>query len=476
MKLKLTGRAAEAALLQSLLNRNEPEFVAVYGRRRIGKTYLVRQVYAEQIVFECSGLHQKNMTQQLENFWLALAEYNKTGKQSLPPKTWLQAFTQLRNYLTNLPLGEKKVVFLDEISWFDTPRAGFLAALDNFWNQFCTKRNDIILVICGSAASWIIQKVINDRGGLHNRITQRVQLMPFRLGEVKAFLEAQNVQLSLKDIAQLYMCVGGIPFYLKDVRPGKSVAQILDDLLLGSGARLQGEFPNLYAALFKHNQGHETVVEALAQKNKGLTRNEIIGATGISSGGGLTLVLEELLQCGFIGRIYPFSKVSEDCLYRLEDEFTLFYFRFLHNKKGTNSWQQIAATPAFKNWSGYAFENLCFKHVFQIKKALGIQGIVSNQYSWTKKGSTTAPGAQIDFIIDRSDNCINLLELKFHNTEFEVTKEYAQHLREKAEVFKQHTGTRKNVFLTLLTAYGARRNEHFLATVAQDLTLDVLFD
>ena len=185
--MKLIGRVEEAALLKSLLNKDEPEFVAVYGRRRIGKTYLVRQVYANRIVFECSGLHQKDMAQQLENFWLTLAEHNKMEKPSLPPKTWLQAFAQLRSYLTRLPSGEKKVVFLDEISWFETPRAGFLAALDNFWNQFCTKREDIILVICGSAASWIIQKVINDRGGLHNRITQHVQLMPFRLGEVIAF-------------------------------------------------------------------------------------------------------------------------------------------------------------------------------------------------------------------------------------------------------------------------------------------------
>jgi hypothetical protein len=474
--MKLVGRVEEAKLLKSLLDKNEAEFVAVYGRRRIGKTYLIRQVYADQIVFECSGLHQKDMGQQLENFWLTLAEHNKLAKPTPPPKTWLQAFAQLRNYISSLPAGTKKVVFLDEISWFETPRSGFLAALDNFWNQFCTKREDIILVICGSAASWIIQKIINDRGGLHNRITQHVQLMPFRLGEVKAFLEARNIHLSLKDIAQLYMCVGGIPFYIKDLRPGKSVGQILDDLLLGPGARLKDEFPNLYAALFKHNQGHETVVQTLAQKNKGLTRNEIIAATGIQSGGGLTLVLEELLQCGFIQRIHPLTKVSDDSLYRLVDEYSLFYFRFLYHRKGTSSWQQIAETPAFKSWSGYAFENLCFKHVYQIKKALGIQGIVSNEYSWAKKGTPKTPGAQIDFIIDRADNCINLLELKFHNTEFEMTKDYANDLREKVGLFKQQTQTKKNIFLTLLTVFGAKRNEHFLSTVVQELTIEVLFD
>ncbi|MBL7828904.1 MAG: ATP-binding protein [Saprospiraceae bacterium] len=474
--MKLIGRLEESALLKSLLHKNESEFVAVYGRRRIGKTYLVRQVYEGRIVFECSGLHQKDKEQQLENFWLTLAEYNQEEKPMLPPKSWLQAFAQLRGYLTKLPLGDKKVVFLDEISWFDTPRAGFLAALDNFWNQFCTKRDDIILVICGSAASWIIQKVVNDRGGLHNRITQHIQLMPFKLGEMKSFLEARNVHLSLKDITQLYMCVGGIPFYIKDVEAGKSVAQILDSLFFGNGAKLKNEFPNLYAALFKNNQGHETVVQALAQKNKGLTRNEIIRATGISSGGGLTLILEELLQCGFIRRIYPFSKVSEDGLYRLVDEFSLFYFRFLHNQKGTNSWLQIAVTPAFKNWSGYAFESLCFKHVYQIKKALGIHGVISNEYSWYQKGNSVSPGAQIDFILDRSDNCINLFELKFHDAEFEVTKEYASQLREKIEIFKHHTRTKKNVFITLLTVFGMKRNEHALSMITQDLILDVLFD
>ncbi len=473
--MKLAGRVKEIAKLKSLLEKDESEFVAVYGRRRVGKTYLVRQVYAGQIVFECSGLHQKDMTQQLENFWLALAEYNKTGQPAPTPRTWLQAFSQLKNYINELEPGKKKVVFLDEISWFETPRSGFLAAVDNFWNQFCTKREDIILIICGSAASWIIQKVVNDRGGLHNRITQHIQLMPFRLGEVNALLEMRNIQLSPQDTALLYMCVGGIPFYLKDLQPGKSVPQMLDELLLGSQATLKNEFPNLYAALFRHNERHETVVQALAQKNKGLTRNEIIEATGWKSGGALSLVLEELLQCGFIQRIYPFSKINEDCLYRLMDEYSLFYFRFLRHRTGSDSWQQIAETPAFKTWTGYAFENLCFRHVFQIKQAMGIHGIVSNEYSWTRKGGADAPGAQIDFIIDRSDNCINLLELKFHKIPFEVTKDYAAQLQQKVAIFKQHTRTRKNVFVTLLTAAGAVKNMHYLSVVTNGLELEDLF-
>lgn len=476
-RMELIGRIKESALLNGLLSKPESEFVAVYGRRRIGKTYLVRRVYERHIVFECSGLHQKDQDQQLENFWLTLMDSSRQqGHIFTQPKSWLQAFAHLKAYLNSINHSEKKVVFLDEISWFETPKSGFLAALDNFWNQFCTKRTDIILVICGSAASWIIQKVINDRGGLHNRLTQHLQLMPFTLAETKAFLEARQVRLSLKDITQLYMCLGGIPFYFRDVEPGKSTGQILDSLLLGGQAKLKNEFSNLYAALFNNSQGHEKIVEALAAKNKGLTRTEIVRATGLKSGGGLSTMLEELLQCGFIQRIYPIHKTSEDSLYRLMDEFSLFYFKFIHQQKGTEQWQNLTDSQAFKIWSGYAFENLCFRHVSAIKKALGIQGILSNEYSWVKKGTANTPGVQIDFIIDRADNCINLLELKFHNTSFEITQQYAQQLREKAAAFQQYSKTRKNVFITLLTVFGAIRNEHYLSVITQELTLDALFE
>ncbi|GAB4038922.1 AAA family ATPase [Spirosoma gilvum] len=467
--MKIAGRIQEINLLQELIQKDTAEFVAVYGRRRIGKTYLIRQVYASKIVFECSGLHQKSLEQQLENFWLALAEVQK--KPEPMPKTWLQAFVLLKTYLNELGRG-KKVVFLDEISWFETPRSGFLAALDNFWNQFCSKRNDIVLVICGSAASWIINKVINDRGGLHNRITKRIQLLPFSLAETQAFLTMQKVQLTQKDIAQLYMCVGGVPFYLKDVKAGQSVPQILDDLFFKPQAPLRDEFSNLYASLFKNSQWHETIVRALSTKNKGLTRNEIVQATDIKSGGGLTTVLEELVQCGFVKQIQPLQKTKEDVLYRLIDEYTLFYFKFLVSNRLNSSWQYVANKQVYKIWSGYAFENLGLKHVYQIKKALGINGIISNEYSWTLKGDG---GVQIDLLIDRDDNCINLLELKFYEGLFDMTKAYAAQLQEKVAVFKQSTRTRKNIFITLVTLAGAKKNAHYLSVVTNEITIDDLF-
>jgi uncharacterized protein len=473
--MKIAGRQEEIVILKNLLEKEGSSFVAMYGRRRVGKTYLIRQVYQNEVVFECSGVLGKNMEQQLENFWRSLHEIKPQTQPPLPPKTWIEAFFQLRAYLNTQKQNTKKVIFLDEIPWFETPRSGFLAALDNFWNQYCSKRNDIILVICGSAASWIISKVVNNKGGLHNRITNQLLLMPFTLGETKAFLELNNVNLTLKDIAQIYMCVGGVPFYLKDIKAGDSVPQTLDQLFYHKQAILKSEFQNLYAALFKNNTVHEKIVEALASKNKGLTRNEIIEATGIKGGGGLTIALEELTQCGFVIPIYPINKAKEDCLYRLIDEYSLFYFKFFKNGKTKSSWAQIAESQGYKIWSGYAFENLCFKHTRQIKKALGISGIVTNEYSYAAKSKTNRQGIQIDMIIDRADNCLNIIEVKFHTTEYEVSEVYARQLLHKATIFKEQTHLKKNVFITMLSVFGAKKNKHYLMAVTNQLLLDDLF-
>jgi uncharacterized protein len=473
--MKIVGRQKEIDLLQSLLEQDEASFVAVYGRRRVGKTYLVRQVYKKQMVFDCSGVLRGDTSQQLENFWRTLSDKYPKKAPNTPPKTWIEAFFQLRAVLNTLKSDEPKVIFLDEIAWFETLNSGFLSALDGFWNQYCTKRSDIILVICGSAASWIIEKVINDRGGLHNRLTNRILLKPFTLGETKAFLESKKIRLTLKEIAQIYMSVGGIPFYLKDIKVGFSVPQILDQLFFEEQALLKDEFQNLYAALFKNNTLHETIVAALAGKNKGLTRNEIIQASGVKSGGGLSTVLEELVQCGFIKQIFPITKSKEDSLYRLIDEFSLFYYKFLAQGQETNSWSLITQKQPFKIWAGYAFENLCFKHIAQIKQALGISGVITNEYAYTFKGNADTQGVQIDMMIERADNCMNLLEVKFHDKEFVVSKDYEQELREKVAIFREQTRTRKSIFITMLSAFGVKKNEHYLSVVTNQLLIDDMF-
>jgi predicted AAA+ superfamily ATPase len=470
----MVGRKEESIIMKNLLESGQSEFLAMYGRRRVGKTYLIRQVYKPNIIFECSGIHQQNMGQQLENFWHQLMAANTAKKPPLP-KTWLQAFSLLKTHIQQQKTARKKVIFFDEIAWFETPRSGFLAALDNFWNQFCTQRTDVVLVICGSAASWIIEKIINNKGGLHNRVTQHIQLMPFTLHETKAFLETKKVRLTHQDITTLYMAIGGIPYYLNYVRRGQSVALILDGLFFKPQAPLKNEFANLYASLFKNSQLHIAIVAALVKKNKGLTRNEISTATGIHSGGGLTLLLQELVACNFVKIIYPIHKAKEDALYRLVDAYSIFYFRFLAPAKGNHSWKQQLNTQAYKIWTGYAFENLCFQHLPSIKKVLGINGIITNEYSWIQKGNQAEKGAQIDLVIDRGDNCINLLELKYHHSIFKITKTYATQLQEKRMAFTKNIRTKKNVFTVLLTANGTEKNEYYLSVMDAELKLDDLF-
>ncbi len=472
--MKIAGRKDEIEVLETMLKSDSSEFVAMYGRRRIGKTYLLRQVFESNIIFEASGIHENEMEQQLESFWLVLLEVMPNLRFSSPPKTWLQAFALLKQYILSLKGKKKKVIFLDEISWFDTPRSGFLAALDNFWNQFCSKRDDIILTICGSAASWIINKVINNRGGLHNRVTKTIRLFPFTLAETNEYLTTKNIHLSKKDIIELYMCIGGVPFYYKDITKGKSVVQIINELCFSPKASLKKEFDNLYASLFKNAHLHVEIVNVLAKKNKGLTRQEIITETGLSSGGGTTDLLNELIECGFITTILPINKTTEDKLYRLIDEFSLFYFKFMYKSK-TSNWTSVFSKQPYRIWCGYAFETLCMKHTAQIKHKLGISGIASNDYSWIKKGTKTDEGAQIDLLIDRADNCISMCEMKFYDAPFEITKQYADSLRDKREIFKTNTKTKKNIFITLITLYGVKQNEHSLSIVSNEVVGDDLF-
>jgi uncharacterized protein len=471
--MNIVGRQEETIILQDYLSSNESSFLAMYGRRRVGKTYLIRQVFENNIVFECAGLKDEIKKVQLENFSTTLNEYSK--KYNNLPSSWLQAFNQLKEHILTLKGKKKKVIFLDEISWFDGAKAGFIPALNNFWNQFCVKRKDIILVICGSVASWIINKIVNDKGGLHNRITQSILLKPFTLLETKHYLALKKITLSNKDIAQLYMIIGGIPYYLNFVKKGKSIALILNDLFFNKQAGLANEFEKLYAALFSNHELHVALIKTLASKHSGMRREELIAKSKLQSGKGISTALIELEQCGFIECLNPIKNLNVDKIYRLLDEYSLFYLNFLASTSKKIDGQKLESSQKFRIWSGYAFENLCIRHQYNIATKLGIHGIVYDVFSWTTKGDTYNKGAQIDLIFDRSDNCINLFEIKFNAKPFVLTKDYAKQLTSKKEIFIEKTKTKKSVFTTLITANGSIKNEHHLSTITNEILLEDLF-
>ncbi|MEM8525266.1 MAG: ATP-binding protein [Bacteroidota bacterium] len=471
---QLIGRHREIQKLEHIRAKNRSEFVAVYGRRRVGKTFLVRTVFDNQFTFQLTGIANVTKAQQLLNFHSQLQKYQ--SKKSLPiPKNWFLAFQQLITYLEQSQ-DEKKFVFLDELPWLDNQKSDFIPSLEHFWNSWASARSDVLLIVCGSAASWIINKLLNHRGGLHNRVTERIKLEPFNLKETETFLRTKNAAITRYQIVQLYMVMGGIPFYLDQVRSDRSAMQNIEQICFATDGLLRFEFDNLFQALFSKAERHIAVVRAIAQKSKGLTRKEIIQYSKIPNSGTLTNILDELEKSGFIRRYNPFLKKKQNSLYQLVDFYTLFYLRFIESSDPAdqNNWQNATDLPSYKAWSGYAFEQVCLYHIQQIKAALGINGVISNSFAW--KSRAVKNGAKVDLIIDRRDQVINLCEMKFSGETYAITKSYASQLMNKIALFRSETETKKAIHLTLITTYGLLQNAHAQSLVQHDLTMDVLFE
>lgn len=472
----IIGREYELALLSKIEKSEDAELLAVYGRRRVGKTFLIRNAFQKQLVFEFSGIHHASLVQQLENFSDTLSK--ASGILPLAkPRSWIQAFKMLTDYLTPIIKKQKKVVFFDEFPWINTPRSGFLPAFENFWNIWASKQKNLVVVICGSAASWMIQKVINNRGGLHNRVTRKIRLLPFTVGETALFLSSRKIKLDKYQVLQLYMVMGGIPQYLKEIEKGESATQAIDRICFTKDGLLYEEFKNLYHSLFDNARYHIDVIRVLARNKTGLTRGEIIEKCKLTSGGGATQLLQELTESGFITPYIPFDRSVKDSIYKISDEYSLFYIKFIENSKsiGPGSWIRFSAGVSWKSWSGYAFESICMKHTPQLKKALGIENVYSETSIWHHKPKKGVQGAQIDLLIDRQDQCINICEMKFSVNKYEITKAYAKELESKLNVFRDCTKTRKTLFLTLVTTYGIRNSNSYTGLVQNEITMDALF-
>lgn len=469
----IIGRKEEQQILHSAAQSENSEFVAVYGRRRVGKTYLIRETFGYKFTFQHTGLAKGNTKEQLFSFAISLRD---AGYDDCPiPKSWLEAFSLLSTYLKN-STDEKKIVFLDELPWMDTPRSNFISAFEHFWNGWASARKDIVLIICGSATSWIINKVINDHGGLHNRVTKQIALQPFTLKECEMFAESKGLEMSRYQLAECYMVFGGIPYYWSLLEKGLSLAQNIDKIIFAKNGKLSNEFNQLYASLFKSPEQYIDVVTALGKKKAGMTREEIIAATDMYSSGTLSKVLDELEYCGFIRKYNGFDKKSKQAIYQLIDNYTLFYFKFIQQNENNDEhfWSASIDSAMHRAWSGLAFERLCMAHTQQIKAALSIAGVLSNVYSWRKGADEMNDGAQIDLLIDRKDQVINLCEMKYSLSEYVIDAEYEQKLRNKKSAFIDATNTRKAVHLTMVTTFGVKANAHS-GIVQNEITLEDLF-
>ena len=473
------GRNQEKDKLSRLLQSNQAEFVAIYGRRRVGKTYLVRQFFQEQIVFSFTGAFETETNVQINNFWMELKRVYPKAEFEETPRNWSEAFHRLTDYLLTFKNSNQKIViFIDELPWLDRTGAGFVSALEYFWNQQASQLNNLIFVTCGSAASWMIGKLLKAQGGLHNRVTCRIELKPFDLKETKAFCEYKNLKFNHYQLTQLYMVLGGIPYYWQAVEQGKSVAQVIENLCFENNGILTKEFDYLYHSLFKNAEKHIKVIEALASHPYGLTRNQLLEESKIENGGNFVRVIENLTDCGFIKPLEPFGKKNKDTIFRIIDFYSVFYLKYIRGNIGerNNIWQSLSTSAGYNSWMGYAFENICLTHLRPIHVALGIAGVYTKVSSFYFKGNSELSGAQIDIVIERNDGIIHLCEAKFTNIEFVLNKEINQILRRKRMVFQEVTKTKKMVVSTLFSTYPAIQNQYYNEEIHSEVSLEALFN
>jgi len=471
----LIGRQKECGILNECLTSNKSEFVIVCGRRRIGKTFLVDQFFNSSYDFSYVGKHKTNSRTQLRYFAKAIQKYS--GKKQSPYADWYEAFDALEEYLETLSTDRKKVIFIDEMPWIDSQRSTFVSALENFWNAWANRRYDIVLVASGSATSWMADKLIENHGGLHNRITRRLYLEPFTLSETEQYFKSFDSPLTRYDILQSYMFTGGIPFYLSLMDLQKSVAQNVDMLFFEKNAPLRTEYDELYSALFTHVDSYVKIVELLYHNKYGLTRKEISTATNLN-GKFLTTLLNNLEQCDFIDKYELFGK-KNTIVYKLIDFYTLFYFKFIAGKhnKDTEWWSHNIDASGVRAWMGLTFELICMRHHKQIKKALGISGIGTSVYTWkcAPDPENGQQGAQIDMLIERSDRVIHLCEMKYCEQEYSISKDYEMRLRTRMGIFKERTKTKEAVVHTFVTTFGIGKGKHS-SIVHSEVTMDDLFN
>lgn len=477
----MVGRKKEIQELNDLYSSGNAEFVAIYGRRRVGKTYLVDQTFEGRITFRHTGLspieNRKTddglLSSQLRSFHESMLRQGLEADHC--PKDWIEAFFMLSMALQKIDDGSRQLIFLDELPWMDTPRSFFITALENFWNGWACHRPNFMLIVCGSANSWIMNKLVNNHGGLYGRLTYQIKLSPFTLGECEEYFKSRNIDLTRYDIVQSYMILGGIPYYMGYMKRQLSLAQNIDNMFFIKGAQLRDEYNRLFSSVFDNPDRVKEVVAFLSRRNAGYTRDEIAAYLEISNGGTLSVILSALVASDFVIKYVPFGLSKRKVHYKLVNQFCLFYLKFVegHDSLSEGFWLQNLSSQNIVIWRGLAFENVCFNHISQIKNALGISGVKTTQSAWSKRGDDEE-GAQIDLLISRADNIVNLCEIKFYNDLFTVDGDYYRVMMRRQSLLEPYLKRGMGIHNTLITTFGLFRNK-YSGVFTNVVTLDELF-
>ena len=476
----IIGRKQEQQELEKLYRSDRPEFVVVYGRRRVGKTFLIKQALKGRITFQHTGVSpidqkgEKNrMKTQLESFFFSMLSHGLEGFKM--PRSWMEAFYQLQQLLTKHDNGSRQLVFIDELPWMDTPRSEFLPAFENFWNGWCSGRDNIMLVVCGSATSWVLNNLSRSRGGLYGRLTHEIKLKPFTLKECEDYFTNEGIEMSRYDIVQSHMVLGGIPYYLSYFQKGLSFERNTDNILFGQNPRLKDEFNRLFNAIFGNPEDCKKIIRLLATRHSGFSREEIAKATGLPLGGGLSDTLAALVESDFIMRYSPYGLPKNVERYKLIDNFCLFWLKYVEpNHSDTNFMTDNTTSNIMRAWRGIAFEEVCWQHITQIKRALEIGGVKMTVSAWNVMSNEQTQGVQIDLLIERADNVVNLCEMKFAGDVYTIDKDEERKIRNRIESLKMTLSPKQTIHLTMITTYGITQGK-YSGIVQRQVTIDDLF-
>lgn len=486
MNTTVIGRKNEKLLLDQVYKSDMAELIAIYGRRRIGKTFLVRNTFSQKpcIYFQVTGIQAAPRSDQLKKFIESLSECFYENLPLQTPSDWLDAFKQLNDAINRQAKNKKIVIFIDELPWLAGQRSGALEAIEYYWNQYWSHDKRIKLIVCGSSASWIIKKIIKNKGGLHNRVTQRIHLQPFNLHDTKLYLNRGNKKYDDQKILKLYMVFGGVPFYLQQVKPNRSIDQNINDLIFTPDGSLFNEFDEVFSSLFTHSDQYIELIDLISGHKNGIERKkieELNKKTG--KGGQLTKRLEDLEAAGFIVSRLPFNQ-TRGYIFAICDEFTYFYHTWVKRQKsklkqqaGNDYWHNMTNTPAYNSWQGYAFEKVCYKHLKQLKAHLRIQtAAFATPWRLQAKPNTANNGAEIDLLFDRQDNAITICEVKYSSKPYLINKSYAKNLLNKKQVFISATKTKKEVFMAMITNSGLVDNLYADDIIDVSADINALFD
>lgn len=476
----IIGRSEEIKKLEKFLKSSKSEFVAIYGRRRVGKSYLVEEAYRDKIVFRAIGSYirdkdEKSYKQtQLDHFYESLLDQG-VSEDTPRPTNWREAFRLLKKYLGGLR-AKRRVVFLDELPWLAGPQSSeMITELGYFWNSWADRQRNIVLVVCGSATSWMLDNVIRDYGGLHGRLTGIIHLLPFTLKECEQFFKSRGFHLSRYEMAVAYMAFGGIPYYLDRMDNEKNLSENIDEFFF-KDTRIDQEFKDVYTGLYATSERYVDIVKALGTKFYGMTRRELAEAVGIELGGTFSKILDNLRESGITREYSRYGKERVETVYQLKDFFSMFYLHFIYGR-GANAgnWRAIQRTPTFYSWAGNTYEMLCIEHLPQMRDRLRI-ATVSRNYCWSGL-APNGKAAQIDLVLEwKGERTDYICEMKFSENVFAIDRNYEGELANKIDAFlnsRQHAKTH-SVQLVMVTTNGIIQNEHS-RDVNQQIVLDDLF-